>query len=173
MLQVRSFFLFFFSFLFSFFFPLLFLFFLPPRFSSFSLKKNPLRHIDLSIRTLLADFQLTRHHLVGTGSNISATPFDLTAGSFPYPSGAASGLNPSTPAALDNPSSVDNIMDVTDWANPNTEMWYLPPGPAFFQNMENGGIAMTAEGLNVGGVDLLEYMAMDPQFPVMDNPPFP
>ncbi|KAL2760885.1 hypothetical protein ACRALDRAFT_1027502 [Sodiomyces alcalophilus JCM 7366] len=107
------------------------------------------------------------------GGNISATPFDLTAGSFPYPSGTASGLNPSTPAALDNPSSVENIMDVTDWANPNTEMWYLPPGPAFFQNMENGGIAMTAEGLNVGGVDLLEYMAMDPQFPVMDNnPPF-
>ncbi|ROT42115.1 hypothetical protein SODALDRAFT_303160 [Sodiomyces alkalinus F11] len=111
---------------------------------------------------------------VDASGNISATPFDLTAGSFPYPSGAASGFNPSTPAApLDNPSSVENIMDVTDWGNPNTEMWYLPPGPAFFQNMENGGIAMTAEGLNVGGVDLLEYMAMDPQFPVMDNPPFP
>ncbi|KAH7374667.1 transcriptional activator ARO80 [Plectosphaerella cucumerina] len=96
-------------------------------------------------------------------ANISARPFDLSTGNFPYPSGTASALNPSTPAPpIDQ--GVDGIFDSSDWANPNNEMWYLPPGPAFFQNMENGGIAMTAEGLNVGGVDLLEYMAMDQPF---------
>ncbi|EGY19492.1 hypothetical protein VD0002_g4667 [Verticillium dahliae] len=100
-------------------------------------------------------------------ANISATPFDVSAGNFPYPSGSASGLNPSTPAPpIDHPT-VD-MFDSSEWGNPGNEMWYLPPGAAFFQNMENG-VAMTSEGLNVGGVDLLEYMAMDPQFPVMDG----
>lgn len=102
-------------------------------------------------------------------TNISATPFDLSTGNFPYPSGTASVLNPSTPAppvdhAVDGIAGSGGVFDTNDWANPNNEMWYLPPGPAFFQNMENGGIAMTAEGLNVGGVDLLEYMAMDQPF---------
>jgi hypothetical protein len=49
-----------------------------------------------------------------------------------------------------------------EWNNPGNEMWYLPTGPAFFQNMENNNVAMTAEGVNVGGLDLLDYMAMDP-----------
>ena len=58
-----------------------------------------------------------------------------------------------------------------EWNNPGNEMWYLPPGPAFFQNMENSSVAMTAEGVNVGGLDLLEYMAMDPvQFSAMEGP---
>lgn len=109
-------------------------------------------------------------------ANISATPFDLSTGNFPYPSGSASGLIPSTPAPpVDQhaPGAVDNMFEAGDWANPNNDMWYLPAGPAFFQNMEsNGGIAMTAEGLNVGGVDLLEYMAMDPPF-VMDGAQYP
>lgn len=48
-----------------------------------------------------------------------------------------------------------------DWNNPGNEMWYLPPGPAFYQNMENTSVNMTSEGVNVGGLDLLEYMAMD------------
>ena len=72
---------------------------------------------------------------------------------------------------MDQHTSVDNMFDAGDWANPNNEMWYLPAGAAFFQNMENG-VAMTAEGLNVGGVDLLEYMAMDPPF-VMEGNPYP
>lgn len=63
-------------------------------------------------------------------------------------------------------------MDVTlfeEWNNPGNEMWYLPAGPAFFQNMGDSAVSMTAEGVNVGGLDLLEYMAMDPvQFPNMD-----
>ncbi|OBR13228.1 Fungal zn binuclear cluster domain containing protein [Colletotrichum higginsianum IMI 349063] len=121
-------------------------------------------------------------------TNISATPFDLSTGTFPYPSGTASVLGPSTPAAPpenggvggngngngNNASSsttgMDGLFDSTDWNNPGNEMWYLPPGPAFFQNMDNTAVAMTAEGVNVGGLDLLEYMAMDTGFPVMDGP---
>jgi hypothetical protein len=61
-----------------------------------------------------------------------------------------------------------NLFD--EWNNAGSEMWYLPPGPAFFQNMENSSVAMTAEGVNVGGLDLLEYMAMDPvHFPGLDG----
>lgn len=64
-------------------------------------------------------------------------------------------------------------MDATlfdDWNNPGNEMWYLPTGPAFFQNMESSSVSMTAEGVNVGGLDLLDYMAMDSsQFSNMNN----
>jgi hypothetical protein len=130
-----------------------------------------------------------------TPANISATPWDLTTGTFPYPSGSASMFGPSTPAAttgggggiLDNAhnngSSNTNtngngnngggggasgslqdgvLFENSDWANPGNEMWYLPTGPAFFQNIDNTSVSMTAEGVNVGGLDLLEYMAMDP-----------
>ncbi|KAL2188497.1 hypothetical protein L209DRAFT_751463 [Thermothelomyces heterothallicus CBS 203.75] len=123
-----------------------------------------------------------------TPANISATPWDLTAGTFPYPTGSISMFGPSTPAAasgLDNNNNNSSsssgagaantngggggivlgdggLFDNPDWANPNNEMWYLPTGPAFFQNIDNSTVSMTAEGVNVGGIDLLEYMAMDP-----------
>jgi hypothetical protein len=58
-------------------------------------------------------------------------------------------------------SAGETVSFDTDWGNPGAEMWYLPPGPAFFQNMENPTVTMTAEGVNVGGLDLLEYMAID------------
>jgi hypothetical protein len=106
-----------------------------------------------------------------SAANISATPFDFSHGTFPYPSGSASVLNPSTPAAMDNTMIEPNIYD--DWNNPGNEMWYLPPGPAFFQNMENNNVAMTAEGVNVGGIDLLEYMAMDTPFQSLDTNSYP
>ena len=64
----------------------------------------------------------------------------------------------------------ENIFDgQSDWNN--GEMWYLPPGPSFFQNMgENTNITMTDQGVNMGGVDLLEYMARDPiPFNTMDE----
>lgn len=93
-------------------------------------------------------------------NNISATPFDLSTGNFPYPGNAS--LGPSTPTAIDNHTSNLDVSVFDDWSNQGNEMWYLPPGPAFFQNMENSSVAMTAEGVNVGGLDLLEYMAMDP-----------
>ncbi|KAM0250662.1 hypothetical protein ACHAQJ_008539 [Trichoderma viride] len=105
-------------------------------------------------------------------NNISATPFDLSTGNFPYH--GASSIGPSTPAADNNTAGASTNMDVNlfdEWNNAGSEMWYLPPGPAFFQNMENSSVAMTAEGVNVGGLDLLEYMAMDPvQFPGLDGP---
>ncbi len=118
-----------------------------------------------------------------TAANISATAWgDLTAGNFPYPTGSASMFGPSTPAGSNGVSdhhtggtnnvpgapaaaglSFDHsVLEHSDWNNPSTEMWYLPPGPALFQNMENSAVAMTAEGVNVGGLDLLEYMVMDP-----------
>ncbi|XP_044717661.1 fungal zn(2)-Cys(6) binuclear cluster domain-containing protein [Hirsutella rhossiliensis] len=106
-------------------------------------------------------------------NNISATPFDLSTGNFPYP--GASSIGPSTPAPhVDmNPTAPGGGVDMhlfEEWNNPGNEMWYLPTGPAFFQNMENSAVAMTAEGVNVGGLDLLEYMAMDPvQFSGMEG----
>ncbi|SPO03053.1 related to ARO80 - positive transcription regulator of ARO9 and ARO10 [Cephalotrichum gorgonifer] len=128
-----------------------------------------------------------------SAAGISATPFDLSTGTFPYPSGAVSAMNPSTPAALDNildgpggggggggggsgstsANANGNQMSAfgDDWNTPGNEMWYLPPGPAFFQNMGDSAVAMTAEGVNVGGMDLLEYMVMD-QGLSMDAPPF-
>ncbi|KJZ76253.1 hypothetical protein HIM_04335 [Hirsutella minnesotensis 3608] len=98
-------------------------------------------------------------------NNISATPFDLSTGNFPYP--GASSIGPSTPTAhVDSHPTAPSVgVDMhlfEEWNNPGNEMWYLPAGPAFFQNMENSAVAMTAEGVNVGGLDLLEYMAMDP-----------
>ena len=51
--------------------------------------------------------------------------------------------------------------DGSDWTN--NEMWYLPAGPAFFQNVADSSVAMTAEGVNVAGMDLLDYMTMEPQ----------
>lgn len=114
-----------------------------------------------------------------TPANISATPWDLSTGTFPYPTGSASMFGPSTPAAagatatataaggLDNGTLADSGGGVLfdgglDWTNPSNEMWYLPPGPALFQNIDNTAVSMTAEGVNVGGRDLLEYMVMDP-----------
>jgi hypothetical protein len=128
-----------------------------------------------------------------TPANISATPWDLTAGTFPYPTGSTSMFGPSTPAGatgLENNNNSNNnnnnnntgsngngngtagnlgggdgssgLFETPDWANPGNEMWYLPTGPAFFQNIDSNAVSMTAEGVNVGGIDLLEYMAMDP-----------
>lgn len=56
----------------------------------------------------------------------------------------------------------ESMFENTEWGNPSNEMWYLPTGPAFFQNIDNTSVSMTAEGVNVGGVDLLDFMAMDP-----------
>ncbi|KFA61966.1 hypothetical protein S40285_07798 [Stachybotrys chlorohalonatus IBT 40285] len=105
-------------------------------------------------------------------NNISATPYDLPASHFPYPGNAQ--LGASTPAAtVGGPSDAANgdmkMMD--DWnQQPNDDVWYLAPGPAFYQNMDNSSIAMTAEGINIGGLDLLDYLAMDPvQFSGMED----
>ncbi|KAB8295921.1 hypothetical protein EYC80_008741 [Monilinia laxa] len=102
--------------------------------------------------------------------NLSATPYDLNQGDFyagtHYP--AISG-GPS----FNGDSSIHSIFGIpgsnnNDWGNNNTndEMWYLPPGSAFYQDLNNQvNITQTADGVNVGGMDLLDYMALDNAFP--------
>jgi hypothetical protein len=58
-------------------------------------------------------------------------------------------------------NSASDIFDSADWNNSGNEMWYLPPGPHFYADMSNSAVAMTAEGVNVGGLDLLDFMTMD------------
>ena len=85
-------------------------------------------------------------------ANISATPFEGLQNNF---------FGNNTPYGADSNSRYDmdpNFAASGDWTN--ADMWYLPPGPAFFQNSDQA-ITQTAEGVNVGGFDLLEYMAMD------------
>jgi len=86
-------------------------------------------------------------------------------------------FGPSTPAAntglqdTNNSNGLaDGVFDPSEWSAPGNEMWYLPPGPAFFSNMGDASVSMTAEGVNVGGIDLLDFMAMDDQnYGVMDG----
>lgn len=126
-----------------------------------------------------------------TPANISATPFDIPS-NFPMPSGFGA-TGPGTPAATglgqnvapDSsasnahnahvPTGVSDVYagDGADWAGPANDMWFLPAGPAFFQNVAgpgDSGVGMSAEGINVGGMDLLDYMAMD-QFPMDGSGP--
>lgn len=64
--------------------------------------------------------------------------------------------------------AADIFGEHADWAAPSSDLWFLPAGPAFFQNVGGPGdtnVGMSAEGINVGGMDLLDYMAMD-QYPL-------
>lgn len=128
-----------------------------------------------------------------TPANISATPFDIPS-NFNLPTafaGAAGIGGPATPTtalsaglphegtgggsanlAGSGASGVSDMFggsDGADWtAGPAHDMWFLPAGPAFFQNVGgpgDSGVGMSAEGINVGGMDLLDYMAMD-QYPL-------
>lgn len=124
-----------------------------------------------------------------TPINISATPFDIPS-NFPMPSSFSGGpgpgsVNPVGAATLggvgmtpdvhhnhNNPTLVADMFggsDGHDWAGgPASDMWFLPAGPAFFQSVGgpgDSGVGMSAEGINVGGMDLLDYMAMD-QYPL-------
>lgn len=109
--------------------------------------------------------------------NVSATPFDLSTGNFPYPAGPTSVFGPTTPAmgghVVEASNMGENLFESgADWAA-DDQMWYLPPGPGLFQSVgENSNVTMTDQGVNVGGVDLLEFMAMDPPSfnPSMDGP---
>lgn len=92
-----------------------------------------------------------------------ATPFDMTQSGFfpnvgtPYSSGPSNNLyDMSDPAFGGN-----------EWGvNTNSDMWYLPTGAAFFQNSDQA-ITQTAEGVQVAGLDLLDYMMGD--LPGMDG----
>ncbi|KAG6001755.1 hypothetical protein E4U21_003866 [Claviceps maximensis] len=109
-----------------------------------------------------------------SNNNISATPFDVSMGNFHYM--GASSMGPSTPAAhVDNNGAAalagPDMYLFDEWNIPGNEVLFLPTAPALFQNMGDSSVAMTAEGVNVGGLDLLEYMAMDPvQFSSIDGP---
>jgi hypothetical protein len=62
-----------------------------------------------------------------------------------------------------DPGLGDNLFESgADWSNPDDQMWYLPTGPAFLQTVnENSSVTMTDQGVNIGGYDLLDFMAAD------------
>ncbi|KFY10034.1 hypothetical protein V492_05240 [Pseudogymnoascus sp. VKM F-4246] len=98
----------------------------------------------------------------GNEINISATAFDLGNNAFygngPYGSSDGNAQNPFGAPAV---SEGGPAFGGSDWGNAG-EMWYLPPGAAFFHNANaDTSITQTSEGVNLGGVDLLDYMAMD------------
>ncbi|KAH6885431.1 hypothetical protein B0T10DRAFT_95586 [Thelonectria olida] len=91
------------------------------------------------------------------GSNKDVNVSDIKQGSgIPY---LPPGLRFST---FQNPeSSLANIdlYSFDDWNNIlGNDIWYLPPGPAFFQYPENSSMAMTTNCVENGELDLLEYM---------------
>ncbi|CCU75203.1 Fungal Zn binuclear cluster domain containing protein/C6 transcription factor [Blumeria hordei DH14] len=102
---------------------------------------------------------------------LSATPYDLN----PHdpPSESLIFFNPSDDSRSMN--SGDPMHDVfgkvVDWGA-GTEVWYLPPGMAFYQQINDQAVAQRAEGVNVGGMDLLDFMALDPPGTFGDAPVF-
>lgn len=58
-------------------------------------------------------------------------------------------------------AGVDNslLSGGNDWDAAGNELWYLPAGAAFFQNDQT--VTQTAEGVNIGGMDLLDYTLGD------------
>jgi hypothetical protein len=86
-------------------------------------------------------------------NNVSATPFDINQGAF-----YSAGTPYSQPTSYGN-ELPDFLGTSSNWSN-GEDMWYLPAGAAFFQNNDQA-ITQTAEGVNVGGMDLLDYMALD------------
>jgi hypothetical protein len=93
--------------------------------------------------------------------NVSATPYDVNQGDF-Y---AGNHYNHAQGAPFS--SDLNQLFGGggnNDWVGGNDEMWYLPPGPAFYQDLNNQAITQTADGVNVGGMDLLDYMTLDNNF---------
>lgn len=100
--------------------------------------------------------------------NVSATPFDLNQGAFFAAPGTPYNTGPGSTYGTD---MGDVFGGASDW-NGGNEMWYLPPGAAFFQNVNEQGVMQTAEGVSVGGMDLLDFMALDGGFDAPGNPGF-
>ncbi|CAL3969249.1 unnamed protein product [Diplocarpon coronariae] len=110
----------------------------------------------------------TANHGNGNGAdiNVSATPFDLNQG--------FSASAPGTPYNNQGQSSNygTDMQDPFggDWnASNGADFWYLPPGTAFYQHLNDQGVTQTAEGVNVGGMDLLDFMALDPPPPFVNE----
>lgn len=93
--------------------------------------------------------------------SVSATPFDLNATFYP---GGGHQYGTAHPSAYGPETMTDQLFggNNTDWSSGQNEMWYLPPGPGFYQNAGDQAITQTADGVNVGGMDLLDYMTLDP-----------
>jgi hypothetical protein len=105
----------------------------------------------------------SNYNMNGQVDSVSATPFDLNSGSF-YAGNQYDQASGSV-YGVDIPEQHLFGASSNDWAG--DEMWYLPPGAAFYQNV-NDQVTQTAEGVNVGGMDLLDYMTLD-NIPGMDN----
>jgi hypothetical protein len=112
-----------------------------------------------------------RHTDITVNRSVTATPFDANSptsqrpfypGNYPT-SGAPNPLYNNNPPASTNPAEVSSAEGYAsgpdDWTSGN-DLWYLPPGAAFFQNQDQSTI-QTAEGVTVGGMDLLDFM-MEP-----------
>lgn len=94
------------------------------------------------------------------GNSTAGPPMGPGAGGPSGPGGGSSNVN--TPGQSANMFDNNIFGGGGDWGNGAgaSDMWYLPPGAAFFQNADQG-TTQTAEGVNLGGIDLLDYMAMD------------
>ena len=73
-------------------------------------------------------------------------------------------------SAYGNNEMSDFLGSGNNWTGNNEDMWYLPAGAAFFQNNDQA-TTQTAEGVNIGGMDLLDYMTLS-EFPGMDGAGF-
>jgi hypothetical protein len=62
---------------------------------------------------------------------------------------------------VDIPAVADSLFEQNEWNNPDDQMWYLPTGPGLFQTGDNANVTMTDQGVNIGGMDLLDFMTMD------------
>lgn len=93
---------------------------------------------------------------------MSAAPFDMSQSGF-FPSVGT----PYSSAPSNSNYEIDPIFGGNDWSvNQNSDMWYLPTGAAFFQNSDQA-ITHSAEGIQIAGLDLLDYMMGD--LPGMDE----
>ncbi|KAI9743852.1 MAG: hypothetical protein M1818_002586 [Claussenomyces sp. TS43310] len=104
------------------------------------------------------------HNALDATTGISATHYDAGPGAtYMDPSYNNNNNNNHSSVGLAAPGApeMDQTFNNADWIGGASDMWYLPPGAAFFQNSDQP-ITQTSEGVNVGGIDLLDYMAMDP-----------
>jgi hypothetical protein len=119
----------------------------------------------------------TNYHITDSSNTISATTFDLGPNAFyNHNLGAQQNQNSLHPPTSLQPGASPNSGNLTfdatnrngiaGWQQPmdpndmNADMWYLPTNLNLFQNADQG-ITQTADGLGIGGADLIDWMTMD------------
>lgn len=119
--------------------------------------RNPKR-ANIDQRDAIQDWNAgtPNYNINGQVDSISATPFDVNAGSL-----YSSNQYGTAPGSANYGNDMTEQLFGADW-NGGSEMWYLPAGPGFFQNVGDQAITQTADGVMVGDLDLLDYMAQDP-----------